>query len=79
MWVITYRKSPKHTVRAVTIYQLAEIEERPQSFSCDNSIYIATKTKAACILIYLHHFGYTWKERAQGVEVSPMHVIDTSR
>lgn len=61
-WIITYKGKP------VTIYQLAEIVGTPQSMSWDNSIYIATRIKAACIDIFNYNFGSTWKARKEGIE-----------
>lgn len=63
MYMITYRNKP------VTLEKLYHIENQTNGAgyrSCDSHElegYIASRTKRGCIELYIHHFGFTWKER----------------
>ncbi len=32
--------------------------------------YLATRTKKQCIDLFLHHIGFTWRERTKGFDVA---------
>lgn len=71
MYVITYKGKP------ATLDTLYNVEQGPQPYSAgyhslydyELSSYLTNKTKRECINLFLHYFGFTWKERAQHIDV----------
>lgn len=62
MHVITYRGKP------ATLEKLYSVEDSViYDHNLDDS-YLVGKTKAATISLYIHHFGFTWKERPEGID-----------
>ena len=59
LYIITHKNKP------VTIYNIYEIEKNPKSMTYENSLFISGLNKQACIDIFIHHFGFTWKEHKE--------------
>lgn len=67
MWIITYKG------KIVSVRKLYKVEERFPSFRiADEELdaCMSAMKKSDVIALYLHRFGYTWKERPQGVEAT---------
>ncbi len=66
MYVITYKGKP------VTLLKLYKLEKKSLRDWPIANHYIATSFKYESIDLYLHHFGFTWKERTKGIEVEKL-------
>ena len=69
MFVIVYRG------KAATLEQLYEAEERQPPFSMGSAelrSYLAAPTAQEARELFLHYFGFTWKERAPRIECGRM-------
>lgn len=68
MWVITYKGKP------ATYKKIFEVEGLPIKLHhlelYQSESYIAFKFKKFAIAKYLFHVGFTWGERARGIEVN---------
>lgn len=67
MWVICYKSKP-------AIYKkIYIVEDRMSKLDNLNHMelesYIACRSKKMAIGLFLHHVGFTWRERAKGIEV----------
>lgn len=65
MWVITYKG------KAATIDKLCKVNfgAHPDRYIFDEEDYLARSTKAKTKELFLYYFGFTWKERAKGIDV----------
>lgn len=61
MYVITLYKKP------ATLEQLYNVENKHLVDSNEENSYLAAPTKPTCIDLYLHHFGFSWEERIEGI------------
>lgn len=64
MWVITFKGKP------ATIEKIYDVERDMQGVERqERGTYIAAKTKSQTIEMFLYHIGFTWAERAKGIDV----------
>lgn len=68
MWVITYRGKPATYRKIFEVEKLSNQLNRLELYQSDS--FIAFKFKKFAIAKYLYHVGFTWKERARGIEVN---------
>lgn len=62
--------------KPATLEKLYKHEDRHIHDHNEDKLYLCAPTEKAAKDLYLHHFGFTWKERARGVEcyrVVPLH------
>lgn len=70
MWVVTYREAEDYKPRAITLEALNYVEQCTSNGyeETESQAILAAPTRKACVALYLYHFGFTWAERAKGVE-----------
>lgn len=72
MYVITINGQPA-TLKA--IYRKEDkADHRLGEYERDS--YLCSRTKQGAIKAYLHHIGFTWRERLDGIEVGRVGAID---
>lgn len=69
MWVITIKNKP------APLDKIKKAEKKTSGWSEDDDCYISAPTKKAAIELYLYHFGFTWRERAKGVDCKRVTVV----
>lgn len=54
--------------------KLYKNEEKHQHDHAEDDSYLVGSTKKAAAALYVHHFGFTWKERPGNVSVEKLEV-----
>jgi hypothetical protein len=67
MYVITYKNKPA-TLEKLNDKEWSLTGHVLDFGDVDNRSYIAAPTKKEAVEVFLYHFGFTWKERAHGIE-----------
>lgn len=72
MYVITFKGRP------ATIRKLHEVEGKQPNFmhgGDELDVYISATSKARAKAVFIYWFGFTWKERAKGIDVLAVKVV----
>lgn len=77
MYIITYKEKPATLDR---LYQVEETEFCTIYHSAyglseaERDMYVTSAKRKYCVDFYLHHFGFTWEERARGIEIRKIQI-----
>lgn len=63
MWIITYKGTPA----SFSVLCEAESRELTHLEPSEREALIASMSRHGAIATYLHHFGFSWRERPKGV------------
>ena len=70
MWYVTYKNKPATLEKICNVEGRSDITERMEQSQRDKVP--AYRTRSGAISLYLYYIGFTWKERAKGIEVAKL-------
>ena len=71
MYAITFKGRP------ATMEQIYKAEDKIPTYHLSDfpDQYLVARTKRGVINLFLYHIGFTWKERAKGIDAQKVGVI----